>query len=64
MAEKRDYSICMDCKHQGGIWINDYELDTHCLLGKSEDCDNTFECDYFDEEIEFEKQYTREVKDD
>lgn len=29
-----EYSICLDCKHQDGIWINDREVDTFCTIDK------------------------------
>lgn len=45
---KRDYSICIDCKYQKGTWFNDREVDTWCTLGKTSDCDETFECEYFE----------------
>ena len=48
MTVKRDYSICIDCKHQKGTWTNDREVGTWCGIGKTSGCDETFECKYFE----------------
>lgn len=45
MTEKR--SLCVDCRHQRGTWIDDYELDTWCAIKQGIDCDEMFECDDF-----------------
>lgn len=50
MTEKREYSICIDCKHQEGTLVG-REVDTWCKIGKTSDCDETFECEYFEEEV-------------
>ena len=50
---KREYSICIDCKHQDGTWVNDCEVDTWCKLGKTRDCDETFECEYFEKYMSY-----------
>lgn len=46
-TEKRDYSLCIDCKHQRGTWVSDREIDTWCAIKKGIDCDEVFECDEF-----------------
>jgi len=46
MSERDDFCICLDCKHQGGIWINGRELDTFCTIDKEPNKSN--ECDYFE----------------
>lgn len=51
MTEKREYSICIDCKHQDGTWVNECEVDTWCTIGKTNNCEKTFECKYFEEEV-------------
>lgn len=51
MTENREYSLCIDCKHQDGTWIYDKEVDTWCIIRKGIDCDEVFECDMFEEEI-------------
>ncbi len=45
MGEKRDYSLCIDCKYQNGTWVSDREVDTWCIIKKGIDCDEVFECD-------------------
>lgn len=45
MTEKE--SICFDCKHLRGTWINDREVDTWCAIKRNVDCDEMFECDDF-----------------
>ena len=47
MTEKRDYSLCIDCRHQRGTWVFDREVDTWCAIKKGVDCDEIFECDDF-----------------
>ena len=49
MTAKRDYSICLDCKHQDGTWLDDYEVDTWCKLERTNNCEETYECEYFEE---------------
>ena len=47
MMDKRDYSLCIDCRHQRGTWVNDREVDTWCAIKQGIDCDEVFECDDF-----------------
>lgn len=47
MTEKREYSLCIDCKHQDGTWVYD-EVNTWCTVKKGIDCDEVFECDMFE----------------
>lgn len=41
--------ICFDCKHQDGTWVNECEVDIWCTLNKTNNCEKTFECKYFEE---------------
>ena len=41
------YSICTGCKHQGGRWVGD-EVATWCEIDKTDDCDETYSCNYFE----------------
>ena len=41
------YSICTDCKHQNGRWVYD-EVATWCEIDKTDDCDETYSCEYFE----------------
>ena len=52
MTEKRDYSLCIDCRHQRGTWVSDREVDTWCTIKKGIDCDEVFECDDFKGDVE------------
>lgn len=51
MSEKRDYSLCIDCKYQDGTWVSDREVDTWCTIKSGIDCDETFECDDYEAEV-------------
>ena len=53
MSEKRDYSLCIDCKHQDGTWVSDREVDTWCTIKRGIDCDEIFECDDYEADDEW-----------
>lgn len=48
VSEKREYSLCLDCKYQDGTWVSDREVDTWCTVKKGVDCNEIFECDMFE----------------
>lgn len=52
MIMKRDYSLCIDCRHQRGTWVSDREVDTWCAIKQGIDCDEVFECDDFMGDVE------------
>lgn len=50
MIEKIPVSLCLDCKYQNGIHVNDRELDTYCMIKQNVDCNKVFECNDFVED--------------
>ena len=48
MTGVKEYSICLDCKYQDGTYINDYGVNTWCALNKTDNCEKTFECKYYE----------------
>ncbi len=51
MSEKREYSLCIDCKYQNGTWVSDREVDTWCIIKKGIDCDEVFECNDYEPDV-------------